>query len=132
MTERLPKLKHKVGAIAFGNLRNRSSVKASAPWHLRLSRCQLATPKEFAPASGFGYRQYPSEHDGRWIQKEMVPLPGQGMSRLSGAFHRWRAPHPGGRVRGGLAIHRAQHHEGGPIKPQRREGRRAAKPQPKL
>jgi hypothetical protein len=29
------------------------------------TRCQLATPKEFAPDSGFSYRQYPSEHDGR-------------------------------------------------------------------
>jgi len=44
---------------------SRSSVKASAPGHLRLSLCQLASPKEFAPASGFSYRQYPSEHDGR-------------------------------------------------------------------
>ena len=26
---------------------------------------QLATPKEFAPASGFSYRQCPSEPDGR-------------------------------------------------------------------
>ena len=25
----------------------------------------LGIPKEFAPASGFSYRQYPSEHEGR-------------------------------------------------------------------